>query len=168
MNDTYLDILQFYHKEADMLDSWRELEWLGLLAPNFRYCVPIRSMKLRSGGWDGQYSSEGYHIDETLPSIEVRVRRLGSGIAYAADPPPRSRHFISNLRISPLEGENRYLAKTNVLLIRGEADVVETNFLSAERQDILLRDEGTGWKIEERVVYLDHTILPANNLALFF
>ena len=173
--DIHYDIERFYVREAELLDSWRDNEWLGLLSPDFRYRIPIRTMRRRNEGWAGQFRThrsnspgDSYHIDENLAAIEMRVKRLDTGIAYAADPPPRYRHFLSNLRVSEGNKPGVFQTKVNVLLIHGEADEINNQALSAERHDTLRRDGDSSWIIEERVVYLDHAVVPVNNLAIFF
>jgi 3-phenylpropionate/cinnamic acid dioxygenase small subunit len=39
--------------------------------------------------------------DQALYELEIRIRRLESGSAWAEDPPSHTRHFVSNLRVQP-------------------------------------------------------------------
>nr|WP_274517315.1 aromatic-ring-hydroxylating dioxygenase subunit beta [Thermus thermophilus] len=45
-------------------------------------------------------------------------------------------------------------------------DRPDFTFLSAERQDLLRRENG-GWKLARRLVILDHSTLPTHNLSFF-
>lgn len=165
--ERYIDVLQFYNDEATLLDCQREDEWLALLADDFRYRIPVRTTRTRDAGWNGQFSTTAFHMDDNKAAIAMRVKRLQTGLAFAEDPPSRTRHFVSNLRITPGAVAGEYETRVNLLLTRGNPDQSTVQVLSAERIDVL-RETATGWQIVERTVQMDHTVVPTNNLAVIF
>jgi len=47
-------------------------------------------------------------LEEDKRYLEMRVARLDTGMAWAEDPPSRTRHLIGNLEAAPLaDGESR-------------------------------------------------------------
>ena len=40
-------------------------------------------------------------LDETKETLTARVARLETGMAWAEDPPSRTRHLISNIEVEP-------------------------------------------------------------------
>jgi 3-phenylpropionate/cinnamic acid dioxygenase small subunit len=162
---TWFELSQFFAREADLLDSGREAEWLELLAPTFRYRVPLRSVRLRKEGWSAQFSDTGFHIDDDRGAVEQRVRRLATGSAYAEDPVSRSRHHVSCVRVLDADAQGVWRCESNVLLTRRNGPETQTAVISAHRFDRVRREAGR-WLLVERIVHLDHTVLPMNNLAV--
>lgn len=64
------------------------------------------------------------------------------------------------------EVDNEIHFKTNFLLYRGKFDSPTFQFLSGERHDTIRRIDGE-WKISKRLILLDRTTIPMNNLAIF-
>lgn len=164
--ETWFELSQFLYEEAALLDSGREVEWLALLAPEFRYRAPLRSVRHRKDGWSAQFSDIGGHIDDDRGAVELRVKRLATGGAYAEDPVSRSRHHISNIQVKPEAQAGTFCVESNVILTRRNGRETDTVVISAHRVDTLRREKA-GWLLVQRTVFLDHTVLPMNNLAVF-
>ena len=56
--------------------------------------------------------------------------------------------------------------KSNLLLYRSQGIELHYDLISAERRDLLLR-EGEEWKIRQRLILLDHSVLTMHNLSVF-
>jgi ethylbenzene dioxygenase beta subunit len=168
--DVIREVLDFLHREAALLDEGRYREWLSLLTEDVVYRIPVRLTRERppQGGYGG--IAEGMlHMDEDRASLEMRVARLETGFAWAEDPPSRLRHFVTNVRVGePVRGNRGEEVEvcSYLLLFRSRWDRPDFTFLSAERQDLLRRENG-GWKLARRLVILDHSTLPTHNLSFF-
>jgi ethylbenzene dioxygenase beta subunit len=168
--DVIREVLDFLHREAALLDEGRYREWLSLLTEDVVYRIPVRLTRERppQGGYGG--IAEGMlHMDEDRASLEMRVARLETGFAWAEDPPSRLRHFVTNVRVGePVRGDRgeEVEVRSYLLLFRSRWDRPDFTFLSAERQDLLRRENG-GWKLARRLVILDHSTLPTHNLSFF-
>jgi 3-phenylpropionate/cinnamic acid dioxygenase small subunit len=162
-------ITEFLSREAELLDTGRLREWLGLLTDDVRYQVPIRITKEQGGqGAMSGVIENMFHLDEDRTSLEMRVERLETGFAWAEDPPSRIRHFVSNVRVDILpERQGEAVVRSNVLIYRSRWDKPAYDLLSAERQD-LFRQVNASWKLARRKVILDNTTLPTLNLTFFF
>ena len=90
----YGRIVEFLYREAELLDTYRFGEWLGLLADDIHYVMPVRTTQFRSEG-DG--FQEVAFLDENISSLRTRVKRLETESAWAEAPPSRTRHFVSNV-----------------------------------------------------------------------
>ncbi|ADW21767.1 MULTISPECIES: 3-phenylpropionate/cinnamic acid dioxygenase subunit beta [Thermus] len=168
--DLTREILDFLYSEAELLDQGRYREWLDLLTEDILYQVPVRLTRERlpQGGYSG-ISEQMFHLDEDRTSLEMRVARLETGFAWAEDPPSRLRHFVTNVRIG--EPRNTPLGeevgvRSYILVFRSRWDQPDFTFLSAERHDVLRRQDGS-WKLARRLVILDHATLPTHNLSFF-
>jgi ethylbenzene dioxygenase beta subunit len=168
--DVIREVLDFLHREAALVDEGRYREWLSLLTEDVVYRIPVRLTRERppQGGYGG--IAEGMlHMDEDRASLEMRVARLETGFAWAEDPPSRLRHFVTNVRVGePVRGDRgeEVEVRSYLLLFRSRWDRPDFTFLSAERQDLLRRENG-GWKLARRLVILDHSTLPTHNLSFF-
>jgi 3-phenylpropionate/cinnamic acid dioxygenase small subunit len=56
--------------------------------------------------------------------------------------------------------------RTNLLLYRSRGSDPRHDILSAERKDIL-RKEDDQWRLRKRVILLDHSVLTTHNLSVF-
>lgn len=153
------EVEQLLYREARLLDSWQFRDWLALFTDDVRYLIPIRETLQHSaaGLHDESAGVVVHHVDEDLAGLELRVRRYETGRAHAEEPRSRTRRFITNVELITDDGETVTVA-SNLLLFQGRRDASEFWF-SASRRD-LLRQAGGGWKIAQRTVVLDHTMLP--------
>ena len=162
-------ISDFLFWEAELLDTGRLREWLGLLTEDVRYQVPIRISKEQgSQGAVSGVIENMFHLDEDRHSLEMRVERLETGFAWAEDPPSRLRHFVSNVRVNLIpERQAEVAVRSNLLVYRSRWDKPLYDLLSAERHDVLRQVNGS-WKLARRKVILDNTTLPTLNISFFF
>jgi len=138
-------------------------EWLDLLAEDLRYLVPLRVTREREAVSDVIVGMA--HQDDDWDAMEMRVLRLETEYAWAEDPPSRSRHYITNIRVAPGDEAGEYTVKSNLLLYRTRGDNPVYDILPGQRTDTLRRVEG-GLLLAKRVVMLDHTTVMTHNLAL--
>ena len=105
------------------------------------------------------------HFDEDRYSLEKRLERLEGDHAWTEDPPSRTRRFVTNVRVSPVEGVEVEV-RSYVLLYRSRGDDRAAEVLSVERTDRLRRD-GESWQLVRRELVVDDAVLRTQNLALF-
>jgi hypothetical protein len=86
------------------------------------------------------------------------VARLDTGMAWAEDPPSRTRHVIGNLEAAPLEN-GEVQAKTAFLVYRSH---LETDH---QREDVLRKVNGAS-KVRRRTIVLDANVLLDKRLPL--
>ena len=105
---------QFLYREARLLDDRQLRQWLELLTDDIKYWMPIRSNRYPVNSkaisiMDGsRYEEDDLSkedelalMDEDKDSLQRRVDRLDTGMAWAEDPPSRTRHFVSNVEVQP-------------------------------------------------------------------
>ncbi len=107
--EVHFEVEQLYYEEADLLDDGRYVDWLELLADDLDYWMPTRTNRLRrQQALSIASRGEAAFYDETKESLAWRIRRFDSGMAWAEDPPSRTRHLITNVRVghvNPAEQE---------------------------------------------------------------
>lgn len=163
--ELHYECVQFYNREAELLDE-KELEaWLETMTDDVTYDMPIRVSR-EKGAERSEFSEAGFNYREDRSTLEARVERFQSEFAWSEDPPSRTRHHVSNVRVDDVDGDE-VRAKTNLLLFRGQGEDSAGTVLSAERHDTLRREDGE-LKLAARDVYLDHTVLPMKNIPVFF
>jgi 3-phenylpropionate/cinnamic acid dioxygenase small subunit len=162
------EIEQFLYAEAAVLDARQFDVWLTLLAHDLHYFMPVRrTMQRRERDLEISAPDEVALFDEDKPSMEVRVRRLNTGLAWAEEPPSRTRHLVSNVRIEELAG-GQYAVRSYFALHRSRLER-DVDLFFGERLDTLRRaDNGYGFVIARRTVYLDQATVLAPNLSMFF
>src|SRR5260221_9761157 len=105
-------------------------------------------------------------LDESKETLTGRVARLDTGMAWAEDPPSRTRHMISNIEIEPGDAESELRVYSNFIVYRSRAET-EQDFYVGARQDVLRRVDGA-WRIARRKLVLDQNVLSAKNVSIFF
>ncbi len=158
------EIEEFLLTEAELLDDRRYKDWLALFAEDLRYEMPLRVTREKGADWE--IAPHARRIDDTIETLTIRVQRLDSEYAWAENPPSRTRHFITNVRVEPTEQPDEYRVRSNVLVYRSQGVSAEYNLLTADRRD-LLRRTADGWEIARRTVVLDQTTLATHNLSFF-
>ena len=180
MRDALLrDVEQFLYREARLLDERRFHEWLELFTDDVRYWMTGRSSRYpRSSkaitviGPDRRQASdlagedELAILDETKATLSGRVARLDTGMAWAEDPPSRTRHIITNIEVEAGDTTAELKVYSNFIVYRTRAET-EQDFYVGARQDILRSLDGA-WKIAHRKLILDQNVLLAKNVSLFF
>ena len=163
------EIEKFVNLEALILDERRFEEWLDLFSDDVHYWMPTRSVRYeREAHKEHSAPDEVAHFDENKRGLEERVTRLRSGMAWAEDPPSRTRHLFTNIRVVPSDAADEYEAHCNFLLYRSRLEH-DVEFFVGARQDLLRRvDRGVGWEIARRKIVLDQSTLNAKNLSMFF
>lgn len=156
------EIEEFLFREAEVLDDRRLKEWLLMLTDDIEYMIPTRVTRDRDSDIP-QFSDESYHMIDDIQSLNARVARLGTDFAWSDNPAPRTRRYVTNVRLTN-GGEKDISAKSNLLLYWSVDD--SQHLISGERHDSFRR-ENEEWKLARRIVLLDHVTLPTPNLAIF-
>lgn len=153
---------ELLYYEAWLLDHDRLEEWLELFADNVRYWAPVRTNQVR-GKEDLQRPQLLAHFDDDKTGLAMRVQRIRTGAAHADEPPSRVRHFVSNVRVLVAE-EDRTHVTSNFIMFKSRRGREETLFVGC-REDHWRRANGK-WRIEERLIILDHDVL--ENVTVLF
>jgi biphenyl 2,3-dioxygenase beta subunit len=162
----HYEVERFYYDEAALLDSHRYEEWLALFSDDAHYFMPIRRTRmLRELDKEFTRPGEMAFFDDTKTLLAGRIKKLGSGRSWAEDPPSRTRHLITNIRI--LKDDGRTLeVESNFHLYRTRLNSEETSWIGS-RRDVLRRVEGS-FQIVDRKIFLEQTVLLSRNLSNFF
>jgi 3-phenylpropionate/cinnamic acid dioxygenase small subunit len=180
MNEDVLrEVEQFLYREARLLDERRFHEWLGLLTDDVHYWMTTRSNRYPKSSKaiaildperyvedDLAKEDELAIFDEDRATLGARVARLDTGMAWAEDPPSRTRHVITNIEVEPGKTALEVNAYSNFIVYRSRAELEEDFYVGARRD--VLRRVGGEWKIAHRRIILDQNVLSAKNVSVFF
>ncbi|MDT5081479.1 MAG: hypothetical protein QOJ80_6116 [Mycobacterium sp.] len=160
----FADIVEFLTDEAALLDEYKLLEWLELLADDIIYRAPVRQTVMRIQG-DGFHPTMG-HFDDDADSLAFRVHRFtDSQNAFADDPPSRTRRTVSNVAVWSTSTPDEYFVRANLLVLRSRWDSPNFDLLSCRREDVIRL--GQRPTIARRTIYFDQATLGTPNLAIF-
>ena len=155
------EIEQFLYHEAALLAEREYRDWLDLFADDIHYWMPTRYNRLRRETGPGSSPNR----TRSPSSTRTRTRSAGGspgwrpGMAWAEDPPSRTRHLFTNVRVMPTETADEFDVHCNFLLYRSRLEH-DVEFFVGARQDLLRRvDRGVGWEIARRKVVLDQSTL---------
>lgn len=178
-DDVLRQVEQFLYREARLLDSRQFRQWIDLLADDLRYWIPMRSNRYSAASksisiLDGSRyeeddlskESDQAFMDEDKGSLRRRVDRLDTGMAWAEDPPSRTRHLISNVEVEPGERESEVKVYSNFIMYRSRGET-EEDFYVGSREDVLRSVDGS-WQLASRKIVFEQNVLSAKNLSNFF
>lgn len=167
--DLQFEIEQFLYAEADLLDQRRFHDWYGLMAEDIHYWMPVRFNRLRRE-MDHEFSrpDEVAHFDEDKQSLLLRIKRLDTGQAWAEEPPSRTRHMVSNVRVAGTENPDEFEIACCFFLYRSRMERQVDLFVGGREDRLRRADNPFGFQITKRTIYLDQTLIMANNLSVFF
>lgn len=163
---TRREIEDFLYDEAGLIDDGRFEEWIELFTDDARYEMPIRVTREKRAAW--QLAPQGKIFDDSKATLNIRVQRLGTEYAWAEDPPSRTRHYITNIRVEHADVEGEYRVRCNLMVYRNRGQSPEYDLFSADRQDVLRRLPGDSWKIARRWIALDQSTVNSRNMSIFF
>ncbi|MFF4053688.1 aromatic-ring-hydroxylating dioxygenase subunit beta [Streptomyces chartreusis] len=160
------EVEQFYTHEAALLDHQRFEEWVDLFTDDTAYFMPIRrTVPRRNLSREFTQPGEMAFFDDDKATLVGRVQKLGTGTAWAEDPPSRTRHLVTNVRIvEDLGTELTVETCFHLYRTRLKSEIDEW---IGRREDVLRRTE-EGFRIARRDIYLDQTVLLSQNLSNFF
>ena len=173
------EVEQFLYREARLLDERRFHEWLELFTDDVHYWMAGRSSRYPRSSKAIATMDPGRHkepeltkeddlaiLDETKATLGGRIARLDTGMAWAEDPPSRTRHIIANIEVEPGDSASELKVYSNFMVYRNRAET-EQDFYVGARQDVLRHVDGA-WKIARRKLVLDQNVLLAKNVSIFF
>ena len=157
---------EFLFREASLLDERRLGEWLALCTDDIHYWMPIRRTTTVKE-LENEFTKPGgmAYFDDDKRTLGLRIQRLAVGRAWAEDPPSRTRHMVSNVRILSVDG-NDILVAVNFQLYRTRLDSEEDSWIG-RREDLLRRENGA-LKLARRHIYLDQTVILSQNMSNLF
>ncbi|MBZ4521777.1 aromatic-ring-hydroxylating dioxygenase subunit beta [Mycobacterium avium] len=160
----HFEIVEFLEDEAYLLDSGKLLDWVGLMAPDLRYQMPVRSTRDLVDG--SEFSDGMFMFDETIMSLGIKATRLAATMsAWAEKPPSRTRRHVTNVRVFRV-ADNEYEVASSLLLLRNRYQEPNYEIISARRVDRIRRQDGA-LKIAKRMIYSDQATIGTQNLAVF-
>ncbi|MGO1507151.1 MAG: aromatic-ring-hydroxylating dioxygenase subunit beta [Microbacterium sp.] len=164
---THFELNQFYFLEAEFLDDGRFADWLEMLADDLHYWAPTRSNRLRrQQALSVAAPGEAAFYDETKESLAWRIRRFDSGMAWAEDPPSRTRHLVSN--VSAREREDGLLQVRSAFIVYRNRLHTEVDIYAGGRNDVIRRSGPHGFEVVKRTILFEQNVLLMKNISTFF
>jgi len=162
----HYEVERFYYDEAALLDSHRYEEWLALFSDDAHYFMPIRRTRTQRE-IDKEFTKPGEmaFFDDTKILLAGRIAKLKTGRSWAEDPPSRTRHLITNVRVVK-DDRGRLEVESNFHVYRTRLNSEETSWIGS-RRDVLRRVDGS-FQIADRKILLEQTVLLSRNLSNFF
>ena len=146
------EVERFYYEEAALLDAHRYEEWLALFSDDARYFMPIRRTRAQRE-LDKEFTQPGEmaFFDDSKVSLAGRIAKLKTGRSWAEDPPSRTRHLITNVRIIAEDGPELHV-ESNFHVYRTRLRSEEDSWIGS-RRDVLRRADGS-FRIADRKIFL--------------
>jgi len=160
------EVEQFLYAEAALPDARRYRDWLTLVTDDIHYWMPIRRTVTLSD-LDLEFTKPGAvaYFDDDRQLLEMRVKKLESSSAWSENPPSRSRHMVSNVRITDVTGEE-ITAEASFHLYRTRLNS-EVDSWVGRRVDVLRRHDGS-FRLARRHIFLDQTVILSTNMSTIF
>ena len=145
---TRLQAEDFLFREAELLDGWRLDEWAALYTEDARYEIASPSTEDPINADPDQTL---FLVADGIARIRARAVRLSKKTAHAEYPHSKTRHLITNVRVSAGE-EDETRVRANFAVYRTKEET--TTVYMGEAHLILVQDSGT-IKIRRKRCILD-------------
>ncbi len=167
------EVEEFLYDEAELLDERRFREWLGTLAEDLVYFMPMMyNVKF------GEHATrEKTRIDKDMSwfnedkwTLTKRVEQILTGVHWAEEPLSRVCRAVSNVQVTSARanaaGQQEVGVRSRFVTYQNRCEHEEYLFVG-KRNDILRRTP-EGWRLARREIHLGQTVLLAKNLSIFF
>lgn len=157
---------KFYYDEAALLDAHDYEAWVKMFSDDTHYFMPIRRTRLRRE-LRREFTKPGEmaYFDDDKATLIGRWQKVADGTSWAEDPPSRTRHLITNVRVVADDGLEVNV-ESNFHVYRTRLKSEEDSWIGS-RQDVLRRD-GDSFLVARRHILLEQTVLLARNLSTLF
>ena len=162
------EIAQFLYHEAELLDDWRFRDWLDLLAQDIAYTMRTTSNAQTRDRRRGVQPPTTWIFNDTHAQLERRIARLETGMAWAEEPPSRTRHLVTNLVVRATENPDEFEIRLNYLLYRTQKERDQALYAGKRMDRVRRADTAAGWQICRREIVLDQATLTTHNLSVLF
>lgn len=162
------EIAQFLYHEAELLDDWRFRDWLDLLAQDIEYTMRTTSNAQTRDRRRGVQPPTTWIFNDTHAQLERRIARLETGMAWAEEPPSRTRHLVTNLVVRATESPDEFEIRLNYLLYRTQKERDQAIYAGKRMDRVRRADTAAGWQICRREIVLDQATLTTHNLSVLF
>lgn len=163
-SDEYYRLQRFMFYEARLLNEERYQEWLSLLTDDVHYWMPNIELFYRKNSSISYSVGDIAHFDDDKDTLQLRVNRFGTGLAWPEDPPTRRSLAIGNLEVF-LKNDFEYYVYSTFSLYRSKL-LGDAHLLHGRREDIV-RKVDNSLKISKRVILLTDSTLTCKNLNVF-
>lgn len=113
---------QFLYEEAALLDAWKLPEWIELFEQGASYYVPPAGAQD-----DADPSSTLFYVADDYHRLTERVKRLLKRTAHVEYPHSRTRHLVTNVRITGGD-DAEFFVTSNFVTYRSKRGHTETYF----------------------------------------
>lgn len=161
-------IADFLYQEAELLDDWQFRDWLELIAEDIHYYMRSTTNAQTRDRRRSVQPPTTWIFNDSKFQLERRVARLETGMAWAEEPPSRTRHFVSNLRIRAAADGDGYEVRGNYLLYRAQKEKDEVIYAGKRVDRVRKADNRFGWEIHHREITLEQVVITSHNLSVLF
>ena len=171
------EIEELLYEEADLLDQRRFGDWLGMLADDLHYFMPMRRNVAFGTHAEKENTRAGQDIswfDEDKWTLSKRVDQIMTGIHWAEEPLSRLCHIVSNIRLlaaRPSVADAEEVEVGSRFLVYQNRVETETYIFVGRRSDLWRRpreNDRASWRLAKREILLEQNVLLAKNLTTFF
>ncbi|MBC3379180.1 3-phenylpropionate/cinnamic acid dioxygenase subunit beta [Serratia fonticola] len=161
-------ITQFLYHEAALLDDWAFRAWLELLDDDLSYTMRTTVNAQTRDRRKGVQPPTTWIFNDTKSQLERRIARLETGMAWAEEPPSRTRHMVNNCIISETAQVDVFSVRVNYLLYRSQKERDETLYVGTRTDLLRRRSTKEGWGLCGREIILDQAVITSHNMSILF
>jgi 3-phenylpropionate/cinnamic acid dioxygenase small subunit len=153
-DEVYHQVERFLYREARLLDERRFHDWLELFTDDVIYRMVAHSNRYPKKSKAIKILDPDHYVEDPLPkeneialleetkdTLEQRVARLNTGMAWAEDPPSRTRHLVTNIEVEAGDSGSEVTVYCNFIVYKNRGET-EQDFFVGARKDSLRRVDG--------------------------
>ncbi|QPK79117.1 aromatic-ring-hydroxylating dioxygenase subunit beta [Corynebacterium lizhenjunii] len=168
LEDTH-KISRFLYDEAELVDNMLFEDWLDCMHDDVDYWAPVRENRVARERKEEFYPrGTSVYFEESKAFLAQRVFRLNTHMAWAEEPPSRSRHLVTNIRVDQ-RSDGNFNARSNFFIYRSRGERYQDT-IAGERRDVIVPAPQSryGYLVLEREIRFDQATILTKNLSLFY
>lgn len=162
------EVEQFLFLEAALVDEGQFRSWLELLADDIHYVMKTNTLAQTRDRRKNLRPATTFIYNEDKYQLERRVARLETGNAWSEEPASRTRHLLTNIRVTPNADASEVEVSCNYLLHRAAKPLDHYDSFGVRRDKLRRVAGGAGWRIFDRQIEIDQYVLTAPSVSIFY
>ncbi len=147
--------------EAWLLDNGEYDRWLALMAPELRYVVPVRRRMPKEGlDMDSIDVTRVCHFNDGKMELGFRIGRMRTGFDHYNKPAAFVRRIVGRPLLLHYDETGGAATLTSNFMVFRAREEQEEALLVGARDDIWRRQAEGGWLLSDRLIKLDHYMVP--------
>jgi len=160
------ELKRFLYHESRLLDAEEYEAWLGLMAEDIHYWMPVQENRDRKDKAGTFSATRMAFFDDNYQQLKTRIDRFGMHTAWSENPRTRHVHSVSNIEVFETANPEEFEVQSVFINCRNARER-DQDIIMGRRVDLIRCVKGD-YYLAKRLIILSHNVLLSKNINTFF